>query len=279
MAGEGDETHFGDGVAGDIVGRLMAESPRSTVVAGFLTTVPLALPALPIGMVFGVLVNETDEVSSAAGIASAAIVMGGASQLAAVSLLGAGAGVAATVATIAAINARHIMYSARVRRRFRGAPLWFRLVGSYLLLDQVFAVGELHAAETGGSIADDDPTVLAARMAHHLGAGIAMAGLWIASVGVGVVVGDVVPDGWSLDFAVPLLFFGLLVLSISDRPGVVAAVVGAAVAVVLAELPNGSGLLLGAVAGVVAGGVGASWIERRSGSPPASPTGPGQLRP
>ena len=259
----------------------MAHLSRSSFLAGFVTTLPLALPAVPIGLVFGVLVDETAEVSAAAGISSAVIVLGGASQLAAVSLLGAGAGVIATTATIAAINARHIMYSARIRTRFRRAPLWFRVLGSYLLLDQVFAVAELHAVDTASNGApskdtpsdgtpsdstssDDDPDVLADRMGHFLGAGVAMVGLWVVSVAVGVTVGNVVPESWSLEFTVPLLFLGLLILSVSDRPGLVAAIVGGLVAVLAADLPNGSGLLLGGLVGVAAGGAAARFAGSRT---------------
>ena len=249
----------------------MAHLSRSSFLAGFVTTLPLALPAVPIGLVFGVLVDETAEVSAAAGISSAVIVLGGASQLAAVSLLGAGAGAIATTATIAAINARHIMYSARIRTRFRRAPLWFRVLGSYLLLDQVFAVAELHAVDTASNgtpshstTSDDDPDVLADRMGHFLGAGVAMVGLWVVSVAVGVTVGNVVPESWSLEFTVPLLFLGLLILSVSDRPGLVAALVGGLVAVFAADLPNGSGLLLGGLVGVAAGGAAARFAQSRT---------------
>jgi outer membrane lipoprotein SlyB len=46
-----------------------------------------------------------------------------------------------------------------------------------------------------------------------------------------------------------------MIISITNRAGVVAAVVGAVVAVLGADLPQGSGVLLAIVLGVVAGGI------------------------
>ncbi|MBV9952473.1 MAG: branched-chain amino acid ABC transporter permease, partial [Acidimicrobiia bacterium] len=57
-----------------------------------------------------------------------------------------------------------------------------------------------------------------------------------------------------LDFAVPLVFLVLLVPAITSRPAVVAAIGGGAGAVVAAELGAGTmSLLIGAIAGIVAG--------------------------
>jgi predicted branched-subunit amino acid permease len=49
------------------------------------------------------------------------------------------------------------------------------------------------------------------------------------------------------------MFVILLVPTVKGRPELIAAVVGAAVAVVAADAPYGLGLIIGAVSGVVAG--------------------------
>ena len=73
--------------------------------------------------------------------------------------------------------------------------------------------------------------------------------------------GAQVPASWSLDFAIPLMFVILLVPTIKGRPELVAAVIGATVAVVTAGAPYGLGLMIGAVSGVVAG-IAANRVER-----------------
>jgi predicted branched-subunit amino acid permease len=65
----------------------------------------------------------------------------------------------------------------------------------------------------------------------------------------------VVPEQWNLEFAIPILFVGLLVLGIDHWPKVVAALVGAGVTYLAAELPNRTGLLVGAFIGIIAGAV------------------------
>jgi len=49
------------------------------------------------------------------------------------------------------------------------------------------------------------------------------------------------------------MFAGLVVLGLTNRPGIVAAVVGAAACAATLEVPNNGGILIGAVSGVIAG--------------------------
>jgi predicted branched-subunit amino acid permease len=79
--------------------------------------------------------------------------------------------------------------------------------------------------------------------------------LWLVVTALGIVIGPVIPEQWNLEFAVPILFIGLLVLGIDRWPKVVAAAVGAATTYLAAGLPNRTGLLVGAAAGILAGTV------------------------
>ncbi len=66
-------------------------------------------------------------------------------------------------------------------------------------------------------------------------------------------VGPVVPEAWNLEFAVSILFLGLIVLGIDRYPKLIAALVGAGVTYLTAALPNRAGLLVGAFVGILAG--------------------------
>lgn len=209
------------------------------------TAVPLAIPPIPFGLVVGVAATETEAVGGLAGFMSSVLLFAGASQIAAIGLLGSGAGVVATVATIAFINSRHVMYSASLRDRFRTLPRWFRLLAPYLLVDQVFALAD----------AQPDDLEPEHRMATYLGSAIVFVAVWWTSTAVGVAVGNVIPSSWRLDFSVALLFLGLLLLAVKAWPGIVAGIVSAAVAVAARDLPSGSGLLLAAVLGIFAAGL------------------------
>jgi predicted branched-subunit amino acid permease len=134
------------------------------------------------------------------------------------------------------------MYSAALAPVFQRQPRWFRWFGPYLLIDQLFAMSTLRL--------DDDPRDF---RTYYLVAGLTFWATWLVTTALGLLIGPVVPEGWHLEFAVPILFVGLLILGVDSRPKVVAAVVGAGVTLVSAGLPNRGGLLVGSLAGILAG--------------------------
>lgn len=216
---------------------------------GFAAAVPLAIPALPIGVLLGVAIRDSDVVGNWAGWASSWLVFAGAAQFAAVELLDEGAGLAAVVAAVFMINARHLMYSAAIGARFQEAPRWFRWVGSYFLIDQVFALNNQYAAD------GPNDQSLAYQIRYYLASAVPMATVWYFGVGAGILLGQFIPPSWEIEFAIPLMFLGLLVLSTFNLPGVVAALIGGTVAVIGRGWPSGTGLLLGAVLGVAVAGM------------------------
>lgn len=156
------------------------------------------------------------------------------------SLLTEGATEAAAVAAGLIVNARHLMYSMAMAEQFRAQPRWFRVVGPYGLLDQVFAVADLNRHREPKAFRQ-----------YYLGAMAMMIGPWVLWVTLGILVGAQVPPEWNLGFAIPVLFAGLVVLGIRDLAGVTAAAIGFTVTVSLSSLPNRSGLLVGAFLGLV----------------------------
>jgi len=223
---------------------------RGAFWAGARRIFPLAVPGAPFGFVIGVLIAEEDLLVTLPSWMSSVIIFAGSSQLAALSLLAENASAMVVVTTVLLINSRHFMYSAALRDRYGSYPLRMRLLLSYVLIDQQFAV-----AETAPELAAATPRY---RLWHFLGGGAVVWFMWQVATTAGLVLGDVVKEEWGLSFAVPLLFLGLLVLSIRNRPGLIAGLVGAGVAVgtqSLPDLPQGSGLLIAIIAGMLAGAV------------------------
>jgi predicted branched-subunit amino acid permease len=212
-----------------------------TVSEGVLDSLPIFVPAVPFALVFGVVVGESG-IAPWLGWSSSPIIFGGAAQITLLSLLGEGAGVAASVTAALIIGARHLLYSLTMAPRFRGQPRWFRWLGPYVLIDQVFALSMLRR--------HDDPAQF---RAYFLAVGITFWFLWMLCTALGLFVGPLVPRGWNLGFAAPVLFTSLLVVAIDRREKVVVAIVAATIAAIFAELPNRSGLLVGAVAGITLG--------------------------
>ena len=211
---------------------------------------PLFLPAIPFAFVIGLAATE-GEMPTAVAMASSPLVFAGAAQLAVVTLAGTATLWAVIVAGLV-INTRHVMYSAAMAPIFQGQPRWMRWFGPFLLIDQVFALSMLHA---------DRPPAEFRR--YYLTCGLFFWFNWQWATALGLVVGPSVPESWQLGFAPPIMFVGLVLVGIKKVPQAVAAIVGGGVGLATAGLQDRLGILIGAVAGVIAGTAADYWMERR----------------
>ncbi|WP_136717591.1 AzlC family ABC transporter permease [Halorientalis salina] len=196
---------------------------------------PLLLGVAPFGLVAGIAaVNAGLDLSQALGMS--VVVFAGASQLAALDLLGSDAPLAVVVVTAVVINLRMVMYSASIAPYLRDLSARWKGGLAYLLTDQAYAL----------SIASYRSERSVDRKSYYLGVAATLWAVWQLATVAGVVLGTGVPDAWGLEFAVPLVFLALLVPAMEDGPTVVAALVSGTVAVAGAGLPLNLGLLVGA---------------------------------
>ena len=206
-----------------------------------IDAISIFVPGIPFGLVLGLAITESG-INHVVGWSSSWLIFGGAAQLTLISLLGTGTAVFAAIAAALVVSARHFMYSTALAPTFQQQPRWFRWLGSYVLIDQVFALVSVRL--------DDDPETF---RNYYLAAGATFWLSWQVTVAVGLFVGPVVPADWNLGFAIPILFIGLVVMGVDKWPKLTAALVGAGVTYLAAGLPSRGGLLVGAFAGIVAG--------------------------
>lgn len=219
-------------------------SPGESVRAGAVMIAPVAVGVLPFAVIAGFAVSEIGlRVAEALGFSM--IIFAGASQLAAIELLGAGAPVGIAVLTIVIINLRMAMYSASLAPHLASEPVRHRLLAAYLLTDQAYAVSIARFASETGARAE--------RWWFFVGAAVPLWLVWQPATVAGALVGDAVPEGVPLEFAVPLAFLALLVPAITDRPTLAAAVSAGAMATVGAGWPANLGMPVGALTGVLLG--------------------------
>ena len=192
----------------------------------------LFLPVLPFALLFGVMVVESG-VPQLLGWSSSIIMFGGAAQMTLMTLIGEGAAVSAAVTTTLIVTARHILYSVTLAPRFQGQPAWFRWVGPYVLIDQVFALTQVK------DLSDD-----ADFRRYYSAAGFMFWGLWVSFTGLGIVLAPIIPETLGIDIAIPLLFLGLLLMAIKRRSQVVTAVVSGGAALAFAGMDNQVGLIV-----------------------------------
>lgn len=220
---------------------------RSVVRRAVADALPLYVPAVPFALVIGLAINEAG-INLFAGWSTSWLIFGGAAQLTVITLLGSGTAVFAVILAALVVNARHFMYSAAMAPVFQEQPRWFRWLGPYALIDQVFALTSLETQSDAETF-----------RIYYLSVGATFWTLWQITTALGIAIGPVVPQEWNLSFAIPLLFIGLIVIGIDSSSKVVAAVVGAGVSFLAAGMPNRGGLLVGALAGIAAGFV----VERK----------------
>ncbi len=200
----------------------------------------MALPAVPFGMVLGVAMTDS-AMPIGVSWASNPLIFAGAAQLVLITLAGTTTWLA-MVTTAVVLNLRHVMYSAAVSSRFADQPLWFRITGPIVLIDQIFAL----------VIAWPDLKGKEFRRAYMATAALFVV-VWYSSVGAGVLAGDAIPASWQIETAPMIMFLSIVVLGLHNRPSVAAAVAGGATALVTLDLPNNLGILVSALAGVAVG--------------------------
>ena len=235
---------------------------RDAALEGFRDAIPILLAVTPFGLVAGVSAVEVGlPVAHAVGMSY--VVYAGTAQLAALQLLAVGSPFAVILLTTLLLNLRFALYSATLAPHLRG-PRWpVRLWMASLMTDQSMALG-IHRYTTSPE--------RGAKVAYYLGVSVPMWIVWTTAATIGVFLGAAVPAGWSLEFAVPLVFLTLWVFALARGGGPVwwAGGVGAIVAILAQPLPFNLGLLVASFAGIAAGLVAEHLRDRRR---PASDPG------
>ena len=216
---------------------------RTEFRAGLRASLPLLIAVGPFGLVTGVAMSAGG-IPPLQGMAMSVLVYAGAAMLAATQLIAEGAPALVIVLAAFIVNLRLLMYSASIRPHFAHEPLGRRLLVSYALVDNPYALfiqrfGP-HPAATG-------------KFDYFVGLSIPIWICWQAAVGAGLLVGNQLPAAWKLDFAAPLAFVAMSIPLLRDKPMVAAAVSAGITAVFAHGLPLRSGLALAAVAGIAVG--------------------------
>jgi len=80
------------------------------------------------------------------------------------------------------------------------------------------------------------------------------------STAAGLFLGAVIPESWSLDFALPLTFIALATPLLKDRASLISAVVAGFAALAAFNMPHKLGLVAAAMVGILVGVM----VERHS---------------
>ncbi len=231
-------------------------NPKSAFVAGFRDGSPFILVVIPFGTLFGVIATEAG-LNLIETMTMTVLVIAGAAQVTAIALMLEHAPVFIVLLTALAVNLRMAMYSAALVPHFGKSPLRMRILMSYFMVDQVFALAVKKF--------DEQPKMpMPQKTAYYFGSISALTPLWYASSYIGAVAGGSIPAEYSLDFALPICFIALTAPMMRSLPHFIAALVSIIAALSLIRVPYNLGLILAAVLAMIAGAQVELWLKRRA---------------
>ena len=161
---------------------------------------PLMIPVVPFGIIFGVLAIELG-FNGYITMGMSIIIFGGASQIIFLQLFSAGASSLIILSSVGAVNSRHLLYGAVLSEHLSDLKLSWKIIISYFLVDQAFAVSNSYLKN------NNDKN----KHFHLFGAGVTCWTIWQITTFIGIILGSVIPDKLGLTFAIPLTFLALLV--------------------------------------------------------------------
>ncbi len=209
---------------------------------------------VPVGFAFGVL-SQKAGLSIFNTLALSIVVYAGSAQLIAVGLFAASAPPLSIILTTFIVNLRHLLFSAALSPYLRGWRKPEIAAFAYELTDETFAIHANQFATNAWS------------KAHVFSVNLTAQLTWVFGTWLGLVAGGLIQDvrPYALDYALPAMFIGLLILQIKDRVQVAVAVLAGllAVGLVLVGVDQWNVIIATLVGATFGVGV-EQWIKRRS---------------
>jgi 4-azaleucine resistance transporter AzlC len=221
----------------------MIDRDRAYFREGALAAIPLLVGIVPWGIVAGVAMTSAG-LTQVQAVAMGLLVFAGSAQLAVLPLFIAKAPLWVMYATALVVNLRYVIYSAVLAPYFEHLSRPWRVLLSYITVDQTFALFV-------GKYAPED-----AQPGRHwffFGGSLVMWTCWQTASLIGIFSGALIPREWSLEFAATLSLIGVLMPLLRDHAIVCAALAGGGVALAAAKWPLNLGLLAAIVVGVAVG--------------------------
>ncbi|MEM7273336.1 MAG: AzlC family ABC transporter permease [Actinomycetota bacterium] len=228
------------------------EAGPGPIQLGVRDMVPFALSLIPFALAIGS-AAAADGLPLGVTLFGAGVLLAGASQLAAIELIGAGAGLGIVLATVSLVNARLLLYGEGLNRWFPDLARWQRLVLATGIVDANY----LNCERRFTTIRDE-----AERRRYYLAGTACLVGTYVGFQAIGHAAGATVPDGLGLHLAAPLCFAGMLAQTLTSRVHLATAGTSAVVLVGTTAVLGGVALPLAAVAALTVGALTMRSTER-----------------
>jgi predicted branched-subunit amino acid permease len=208
---------------------------------------PAMLPTAIWGLVAGVAMIKTG-LTVPQALAMTLLVYSGSAQMASLPLIAAGTPVWVALLTAGIVNLRFIIFSATMWPYFSRLPFARRMLLGYVTADIGVALFMARYAN-----APDAERGSTEQLWYFTGIASATWLAWQPLSIAGILLAEVIPGAWGLEFAAILALIAIMLPMLSGRPAIAGCLTAGAVAVAAAPLPLKLGLLLAVIAGVAVG--------------------------
>ena len=231
-------------------------NPKTAFLRGARDALPFILVVGPFALLFGVVGTEAG-LNLVEVMGFSVLVIAGASQFAALQVMSENAPTVIVVLTALAVNLRMAMYSASLTPYLGKASLVKRALVAYFMVDQAYTLSQIKF--------EMEPEMsVAARVAYYLGTVMPIAPFWYVLTYVGAVAGTQIPPAFALDFALPITFIAMIAPALRTVAHIAAAVTSIVVALLMAWMPYGTGLLVAALVALMVGAQIELWQARKA---------------
>ncbi|WP_434776907.1 AzlC family ABC transporter permease [Neisseria sp. Ec49-e6-T10] len=187
----------------------------SLFIKGALAISPLCIAILPWGILAGSMAIETN-LTATEGIGLSVIVFAGATQLAAMGMIKAGAGLFTILLSSFFISSQHFLYGLALREHMSRLPFKWRLILGFLLTDELFAIVGNHSVERFNRW-------------YAFGAGFFFYIVWIVCTILGVFAAKKIPNlgSYGLDFSIAATFIAIVIPVVKHNTPMLACMISA----------------------------------------------------
>ena len=188
---------------------------------------PLTIPVIPFGIIYGVIAIEIG-LSPIVAFCMSFIIFAGSSQIAFAQLFSAGASPLVMISSVAVINSRHFLYGAVLSQYLNKLNCYWKILLGYLMTDQAFSVSLSYFKKNHNK---------KNYHFHMLGSGFTLWFLWQLSTLAGIILGNIVPEQLGLTFAIPLTFLSLIISELRKKDHLIVIAVSGLASLALYDFP------------------------------------------
>jgi len=193
---------------------------RSEIMDGLKQAIPIIVGFIPVGFTFGVLATKSG-IPGYLAVVMSFFVLAGSSQFIAISMFAASMSPITIIVTTFIVNLRHLLMSAAIAPHLSKMPALRRLMFSFQLVDESFAI---HMANIDRNNFGEAQAITVNCVAHFC---------WTAGTFIGVcgshLIADIKPLGF--DYALPAMFAVLLIWQVKSNMHALVAIISACTAV------------------------------------------------